>query len=121
MYFKPLFIFFNKTNKFGLQIAPKIWAYVGNDDKTNPDLKDYRGYFDLEIKAGIAQSFVIESHFRSANKGSSIRLDLTYPLNNLFEKIDLYFQVQYLNALAESLINYKERTRAVRLGLSIVR
>jgi phospholipase A1 len=121
LYFKPLFIFFNKKNKFGLQIAPKIWAYVGNDDDTNPDLMDYRGYFDLEIKAGMTKNFVIKSHFRSAKKGSSIRLDLTYPLNNLFENIDLYFQIQYVNALAESLINYKERTRAVRLGFSIVR
>ena len=121
LYFKSFFIIFSKKNQFGLQVAPKIWAYAGNDDKTNPDLKDYRGYFDLEIKAGIAKSLVIESHFRSAKKGNSLRLDLTYPLNNLLENIDLYFQVQYVNALAESLINYKERTRAFRLGFSIVR
>ncbi len=121
LYLKSIFMVNNKKNELGLQFSPKIWAYVGNDDDTNPDLMDYRGYFDLEIKAGTANSIVFESHFRSARKGNSIRLDLTYPLNNLLENIDLYFQVQYVNALAESLINYKERTRAFRLGFSIVR
>jgi outer membrane phospholipase A len=121
LYLKPVFIFFNKKNELGLQFSPKIWAYVGNDNDTNPDLMDYRGYFDLEIKAGTANSIVFESHFRSARKGNSIRMDVTYPLNNIFKNVDLYFQVQYLNALAESLISYKERTHAVRLGFAIVR
>jgi phospholipase A1 len=121
LYWKPVFIFFNDKNELGLLIAPKFWTYVGNDNDNNPDLNEYRGYFDLELKVGMAKRFVLESHFRHAKKGSSVRLDLTYPLNNLFENIDLYFQVQYVNALAESLIDYRQRTRAVRLGFSIVR
>jgi hypothetical protein len=44
---------------------------------------------------------------------------LTYLI--FFSKItSLYFQVQYLNALAESLIGFRERTRALRLGIAIV-
>jgi len=121
LYAKPIFIFFHEKNQFGIQIAPKIWAYANNDNETNPDLKDYRGYFDLEIKAGKADSFIVETHFRDARKGVSFRIDITYPLNNLFENIDLYFQLQYVNVLAESLINYKQRTRAFRFGFSIVR
>ncbi len=121
LYLKPVVIFYDKNSSFGLQISPKVWTYVGNNNETNPDLSDYRGYFDLEMKAGMASSFVFESHFQSAKKGNSIRLDLSYPLNNLFENIDLYFQVQYLNALAESLIDYRQRTRAFRLGFSVVR
>jgi len=39
----------------------------------------------------------------------------------IFKHLNLYFQVQYVNALAESLINYKDRTEAVRLGFAIVR
>ena len=35
--------------------------------------------------------------------------------------LDVYLQFQYVNALAENLINYKERTEAFRLGFSIVR
>jgi len=102
-------------------VAPKLWSYVGNDKDNNPDLNDYRGYFDLEVKLGNAKSFVLETHFQSARKGNSVMFDLTYPLNNLFKNVDLYFQVEYVNALAESLINYKQRTRAVRLGFAIVR
>lgn len=121
LYAKPLLVFFNEKAEFGLQIAPKIWTYTENDDETNPDLCDYRGYFELEIKAGKAKNIVFTSHFRHAKKGSSITLDVTYPLSNLFENIDIYLQAQYANALAESLINYKERTRAFRIGFSIVR
>ena len=121
LYFKPIFIFFHKRNPFGIQVAPKFWIYANNDNETNPDLKDYRGYFDLGIKAGKADGFIIETHFRDARKGGSFRIDITYPLNNLFKNIDLYFQLQYVNALAENLINYKQRSRAFRLGFSIVR
>ncbi len=120
-YVKPLIIFFNKKNELGVQVAPRIWTYVRNDDKTNPDLSDYRGYFDLEIKAGKADGLVFRSLFRHAGKGSSVELGMTYPLNNLLENIDLYLQIQYVNALAENLINYQERTRAFRIGFSIVR
>jgi outer membrane phospholipase A len=69
----------------------------------------------------MANSGVFTSHFRSAKKGSAFRLDFSYPLNNLFKNIDLYFQIQYINALAESLIDYRQRTRAVRLGFAVVR
>lgn len=121
LYCEPIFIFHSRKSNFGFQIAPRIWTYIRNDDDTNPDLKDYRGYVDFEVKAGKADSVVVESHFRPAREGNSVRLDITYPLNHLFENLDLYFQVQYVNALAESLINYRERTRAVRLGFAIVR
>lgn len=121
LYVNPIFIFYNEKSRIGLKIAPRLWAYVANDDDTNPDLNDFRGYFDLEVKAGIADGFILDTHFQSAKKGSSLFLDLSYPLNNLFENIDLYFQVEYVNALAENLINYKRRTHALRLGFAIVR
>lgn len=60
LYVKPVFVFFSGRNRYGLQIAPKIWTYINNDDDTNPDLADYRGYFDLEIKLGKADSFVLK-------------------------------------------------------------
>ena len=103
-------------------MAPKIWAYVGNDNDTNPDLEDYRGYFDLEIKFGQADNVVLGSSLRWAAEGASVQLDATYPLHLLFfNALDVYFHAQYTNALAESLIDYKDRTDAFRLGFSIVR
>lgn len=122
IYLKPVFIFYSESSRYGLQVAPKVWAYVNNDNDTNPDLDDYRGYFDLEVKLGRADSFVLGSSFRWAREGASIRLDLTYPLHRfLFNALDIYLHAQYTDALAESLIDYRDRTHAFRLGFSIVR
>ena len=122
LYVHPLFIFFSDTNHYGFQVALKIWTYVNNDNDTNPDLDQYRGYFDLELKFGKMDGFVLGPSFRWADEGASIQLDLTYPLHRfLFNTLDIYLHVQYANALAESLIDYKDRTHAFRLGFSVVR
>jgi phospholipase A1 len=122
LYIKPIFIAYRKNTKLGIMIAPKIWTYIANEDENNPDLKDYRGYFDLEIKAGQADGFVLGSHFRYAKEGGSMELDLTYPLSQfIFKHLNLYLQVQYVNALAESLLNFRDRTEALRIGFAIVR
>lgn len=122
LYARPIFVLFNETNRLGLMVAPKIWTYVKNDDETNPDLEDYRGYFDLELQLGRAESFVLGSHLRWAEQGASVQCDLTYPLHLfLFKNLDMYLQAQYFNGYAESLLNYTERTDAFRLGLAIVR
>jgi len=122
LYIKPIYIAYHKNTKLGIMVAPKIWTYIANEDENNPDLEDYRGYFDLEIKLGQADGFVLGSHFRWAKEGASMELDLTYPLSQfIFKHLNLYFQVQYVNALAESLLNYRDRTEAVRLGFAIVR
>ena len=71
---------------------------------------------------GQADGFVLGSNFRWAKEGGSMELDRTYPLSQfIFKNLNLYFQVQYVNALAESLLNYRDRTEAVRLGFAIVR
>jgi outer membrane phospholipase A len=122
LYIKPIYIAYSKSTKLGIMIAPKIWTYIANEDENNSDLKDYRGYFDVEMKVGQADGFVLGSHFRWAKEGGSMELDLTYPLHRfIFKNLDLYFQVQYVNALAESLLNYRDRTEALRLGFAIVR
>ncbi|MBW2192580.1 MAG: phospholipase A [Deltaproteobacteria bacterium] len=122
LYAKPYFFFYDTKRRLGLQVAPKIWAYIHNDEETNPDLDDYRGYFELDMKLGKADDLMLGSYFRWADEGASIQLDLTYPVHRLpFSTFDFYLQAQYVNALAESLINYRERTEAVRLGFSIVR
>jgi len=122
LYLKPIYIAYDDNTKLGIMIAPKIWAYLANEDENNPDLKDFRGYFDLETKIGKANSFVLGTHFRWAREGGSIELDLTYPLHRfIFKNLDLYFHAQYVSALAESLLNYRDRTEAFRLGFAIVR
>jgi phospholipase A1 len=122
LYAKPYFIFYDEDTQLGLQVAPKVWAYVHNEDENNPDLDDYRGYFDLEVKLGKMDGLVLGSHFWWADEGASTQLDLTYPFHHFFFKnLDFYLQAQYVNALAESLVDYTDRTEAVRLGFAIVR
>jgi outer membrane phospholipase A len=122
VYAKPILVFYDEDRRLGLMVAPKVWAYVANDSDTNPDLEQYRGYFDLELKFGKADSVVVGTHLRWAEQGASVQADFTYPISRLlFDSLDLYFHFQYVNALAESLIDYKERTEAFRLGFSIVR
>ncbi len=121
-YMKPTLIFYDDDSKFGLQLSPKVWSYINNDDTTNPDLPDYRGYFDLEIKFGFAESVVAGTHFHLAEEGGSFQFDISYPLHKIFGDVfDVYFYAQYTNMLAESLLNYQHRTQALRLGLAFIR
>ncbi len=122
LYIQPIFIFFSAANHYGLQVAPKIWAYIHNDNDTNPDLNQYRGYFDLELKFGKMDGFVLGTSFQWADEGASIQIDCSYPLHRfLFNTLDLYLHAQYANVLAESLIDYQTRSHAFRLGLSVIR
>ncbi len=121
-YIKPILIFYDEDSKLGLQLSSKIWSYVENDNSTNPDLYDYRGYFNLEAKFGLPDSVMFDTHLRVAGQGTSFQLDFSYPLHNLFrDALDIYFYAQYSNALAESLLNYQERTQAFRFGLAFIR
>lgn len=111
LYGKPILVFYDQNSRYGLQFSSKIWAYVNNDDTTNPDLKNYRVYFDLEAKFGQADSFVVSSLFRWADQRASIQLDFSYPLDKVFfRNLDIYFYAQYVDTLAESLLDYENRT-----------
>ena len=122
LYLQPIFIFYNPATRLGLGIGPRAWFYADNDHKTNPDLDDYRGYFALNLKLGKADGFVLGSTLGWAREGFSLSADFTYPLNRLVSNgAGIYLQVQYVDALAESMLDYRERTRALRFGVAIVR
>jgi phospholipase A1 len=121
LYLKPIFIV-GSGQPYALTVAPRFWAYVGNDDDTNRDLDDYRGYFDLELRLGRAEGFMVSSLLRWADEGPSVQADVTYPIGKLFsDNLDLYLQAQYFRGYAESLLRYEEETEAFRLGVAIVR
>ena len=110
------------SEEWALLLAPKVWLYFSNGNDTNPDLEDYWGYFDFQIKLGLKESFVLDSHFQWAKEGGGIQLDLTYPLNRLFfRNLDIYLQAQYFNGVGESFLKYTERSRVLRFGVAIVR
>ena len=119
VYIQPVFIFYQESSQLGLGVFPRIWAYLANEDK---DLIDYRGYFNLGLAFGKADSWVFHSDFYWAKEGPSVILDATYPLREiLFNNLDIYLQVEYANCLAESLLNFRDRTQALRIGIAIIR
>jgi len=120
-YFRPLLVFFSKKTKLGLGIAPKFWTYFDNSDE-NTELPDYRGYFSFDLIVGKADSFVLSSSLRWAKEGGSVQTDLSLPVDHNFSgNVNVYLHLQYVNAMAESLINYKDRNEALRIGFSFVR
>lgn len=122
VYVKPIFITYRATSELGLMLSPELHGYFRNDDETNADLADYRGHFGLELKIGKARGLVSSTELRFAKEGISLQTDLSYPISKLLRSnLDVYFQVEYVDALAESLINYQKRNRALRLGVAIVR
>jgi len=122
-YIQPIFLF-RLGDKTHMKLAPKVWTYLGNDDVTNPDLADYRGYFDIEAKIGDPFGLALETHFRHGKKGGTWQFDLSYPINRmpfLSGILDVYLHAQYFSGYAESLIQYDQRSDVFRLGFSIVR
>ncbi|PLX42971.1 MAG: hypothetical protein C0608_00735 [Deltaproteobacteria bacterium] len=120
-YFRPIYIkpYFKRGG--GLYIAPKLQLFFANDD-TNKDIHKYRGNFELDVSAGYLYGLVATTKLAFAEKGVSGYVDLTYPLSPLFDdNLDLYLHVQYVNALAEGLRDYKDREEVFRIGFSFVR
>jgi len=118
-YLKPIVVWYHLHSRIGFSITPKIWFYLSSEDD---DFKDFRGYFDLGLSCGKADSLLMRSSVRWAAEGPSTQLDLTYPMREiLFKNLNFYLQIQYTNSLAESLLNFRQRTQALRIGLALVR
>jgi outer membrane phospholipase A len=110
------------TGDYHLTVAPKIYTYINNDDETNEDLKDYRGYADLEVAIADPEGLALKSHLWWAKEGGSVQLDLTCPMTMLIEKsLNVYLHAQYFSGYAEALLHYDQRQDVFRLGFSIVR
>lgn len=121
-YFSPAAIKYSSTSRLGIMVSPKLVLFFNNSDDTNPDLDKYRGNFGLDIKVGRAEGLVLDAGFRFAQEGVSTQLDITYPLGAGFLKnLEFYLHAQYSNALAETLVDYTERTEAVRIGIALLR
>ena len=110
--------------KYHVTLSPKLYVYVDNLSD-NPDLDDYRGYFDLHVAYGKPDSWKFAGMFRKGAKKSygAMQVDVTYPLDRLFSgKVNAYAHFQYFNGWGESLINYDNKLDAqFRLGLMLIR
>jgi outer membrane phospholipase A len=90
----------------------------------NPDIEEFRGYFDLQLKYGKADGFEVSSNLRKGTAGGkgSIQVDFTYPLDKfLFGNLNLYFQAQYFTGYGESLLLYDKEDSSFRFGFAVHR
>ncbi|NDY73190.1 hypothetical protein DO021_03940 [Desulfobacter hydrogenophilus] len=121
IYIKPIMQISLFENAY-LTVAPKLWVYVMNEDENNPDLADFRGYFDLQLQAGRPMGLCLDTHTRWADAGPSIQADLSYPLTSFFNNgLNLYLHLQYFNGYAERLKEYSSKEEIFRVGFSLSR
>lgn len=103
-------------------IAPKIWTYLEKDD--NPDIADYRGYFDLLVKYGSENSWFVSSNLRKGARAGygSMQLDGAYALTKSRQgRVGTYLHLQYFNGWGENILDYDKKFKSqFRIGLMLV-
>ena len=120
LYARPV-LKFGDPDAYHFTAAPKVWLYVGSL-RENPDIADYFGYFDLELRFGSTDGVELRSNWRQGSEGGSIQLDLTYPLGVLcFGNCNGYLQAQYFSGYGETLINYNQKDTQFRVGFALYR
>ncbi len=122
IYLRPAFTFGDK-DAFFVTFAPKAYIYISSL-ADNPDITDYRGYFDLNFIVG--QGDGLQAAFTGRigddwDKGS-LQVDISYPLRKIiFNALDVYLHAQAYTGYGESLLRYNENDSTFRIGLSLVR
>ncbi len=115
-YLRPTLVF-GGTNDLRFSLQPRFWGYLG-DLSDNPDLNEYRGYFDL--RATIAyKKLQLAALGRMGKDGQnhSVQFDLTYPCWGS----SVYLHAQYFTGHGEALLTYRQRSDVVRFGISLYR
>lgn len=110
----------------GIHIAvePKVWAYLGEGNE-NSDIEDFRGNFNLRLRAYHDEGFGISSDMRLGRDTDYgyLQIDFTYPLRKLLsEDFEGFLFLQYFNGWGESIIVYDQKTPSqVRIGFALIR
>lgn len=121
LFFRPTFVF-GRDDRFQLTLQPRVWGYVG-DLSDNPDLDEYRGYFDLRAVIGWRRGLQLSALGRMGHEGNhhSAQFDLTYPMMKIVGSFSVYLQAQYFTGYGESLLRYNQRTDSFRVGFALYR
>jgi len=122
LYIMPVFTLGDKDALF-FTFAPKAYIYVGSLGD-NPDITNYRGYFDLNFIVGRADGlqFALTGRIGDDWDKGSAQLDISYPIRKLlFNAVDVYAHVQAFSGFGENLLNYDKQDSTLRFGISLVR
>lgn len=121
-YVEPSWRKFLSDSKWYVAVAPKIWAYIDKED--NPDIDEYRGYGDLNLRLGRVDGWLFSTNLRKGTRHmGSVQVDASYPIRRpFFANAGGYIHFQYFNGYGESLLDYDEKHDSqFRVGVSIVR
>jgi len=105
-----------------LLFSPKVYAYL--DRKDNPDIADYRGYADWNLRYGNENGWVASAQLRHGSAGKNGgQIDLSWPLREaLFARTGGFLHLQLFSGYGETLLDYNQRQETtLRIGFSIVR
>jgi phospholipase A1 len=120
-YLRPT-VLLGHEDRWFLSLAPRAWGYLG-ELTDNPDIADYRGYFDLRAVVGTPWGVQLSTLLRAGKdfENGSAQFDLTIPLSETFLHSPLFLQVQYFTGYGESLLNYNQREDQFRVGFGLFR
>ena len=120
VFVRPIF-HFGDPSKSEWIVAPKLYYYPIDSD--NPDLRDYRGYMDLDVIYGNHQGWQLATTLRKGTKKDygSAELELTYPLARIWRGVGGYLFADYFTGYGEDLEGYNKHTNQLRFGYSITR
>ena len=109
------------ANRHEIQFAPKFYSYLDKDE--NPDIQDYRGHADWQLRYDAEGDWVGTALLRDGKGGKgSFQLDLSKRARDLrFGPVGGYFHVQYFTGYGESILDYNVRRKSqLRIGFAIV-
>jgi outer membrane phospholipase A len=122
LYLTPVLVYYRPESGRGLALIPRVQYYFDNSESSNPDIEDYRGYVELDVLFGQSRGLIVRTNLRAASEGPSFQVGATYPLSrSWFQNAQLYVMAEYTNALGESILHYRERNEAVRVGIAFYR
>jgi phospholipase A1/A2 len=118
---RPMFAFGN-LDGWRLLIAPELSAYVMRLGE-NPELPRYREYGRLRGSFGRddGPALGFSGWTGRGFRNQSVQLDLTIPWRIRLLDFESYLLIQYFNGYVETLLDFDQRTDAVRAGISLVR
>lgn len=106
-------------NKWHAALTPRAWFYI-LDLSDNPDIANYRGYANLEVKGGYEKyEFRAKVQMGDSAQHVGVQFDLSAPL---LRKVHFmpYFHIQYWNGYGETFLEYKKYTQSIRVGLGLI-
>lgn len=98
-----------------LALLPRVWRRVGGGgvDDDNPDIMNYMGHGDLELRYYHGHGL-----FSAIARTRALQLGLALPLRVLGIK-NSNFHLQYFHGYGESLIDYNQKHTTYGVGLSM--